>query len=155
MILLVTLNSDNCTHWYKTVRIQPFRQRPLFHVRNYAFKCFEQYNLTVGTSHLLGRPCDTILDPPVHGFTKYPILSHYFSLVHLNSIVSCSVIYILHSKFSWFTIRPQTPWSFFPFLLPLYYLFVVIYLVSFLWSWVPSLAGWHIFISIYIITRQI
>jgi hypothetical protein len=102
------LTSDNCTHWYETVGIRPstiyklttgFRHRPLFHVTDYAFKCFERYNLTVGASRLLGRPCQPILDPRVDGFTKSPILSHCFGLAHSNFTASCSMIYILHSKF--------------------------------------------------------
>ena len=90
-----------------------------------------------------------------NGFTKSPILSQCFGLAHVNSVASCFVIYILHSKFSWFTIPPWNRWSFFPFLLPLYYRFVVIYLVAFLWSRVWGWAGWNIFISIYILTWRI
>jgi hypothetical protein len=56
--------------------------------------------LTVGASRLLGRPCHPILDPRVDGFTKSPILSHCFGLALSNSVASCSMIYILHSKFS-------------------------------------------------------
>ena len=75
-------------------------------------------------------------------------------LVQLNYASSCSVIYILHSKFSWSTIPPCTQ-PFFPFLDLMYYHFLVIYLVAFIWSRVPALAGWHIFISMYILTWQI
>jgi hypothetical protein len=136
----LTLTGDNCTHWYETVGITPsaiyklttgFRHHPLFHVTNYAFKCFKRYNLNIGASRILERPCHLVLDSPIVGFTKFPILGYCFRLALSNFVGSCSVIYILHSKFSLSTI-PLCTWPFFPFLLPMCYRLLVIYLVSFL-----------------------
>jgi hypothetical protein len=136
----LSLTSDNWTHWYKKIGITPstiyklttgFRHRPLFRVTDYAFKCFERYNLNVGASRLLERHCQPVLDPPVVGFRKCQILGYYLGLMLLNSVGSCSVIYILHSKFLFSTIPPCTQ-PFFPFLLPLCYRLLVIYLVTFL-----------------------
>ena len=81
------ITSDNWTHRYEKIGtrtsaiyklIVGIWHRPLFCVIDYAFKCYERYNLTVGASRLLGRPCHHILDPRVGGFTKYPIPRHCF-----------------------------------------------------------------------------
>jgi hypothetical protein len=86
----LALTSDNWTYWYETVGITSsaiyklttgFRHRPLFRVTDYAFKCSERYNLNVGASRLLERPCQPVLDPPVVGFTKCPILGNCFGLL--------------------------------------------------------------------------
>jgi hypothetical protein len=136
----LSLTSDNWTHWYKKIGITPstiykltigFRHRPLFCVIDYAFKCFQRYNLNVGASRLLERHFQPILDPPVVGFRKCQILGYYLGLMLLNSIGSCSVIYILHLKFIFSRIPPCTQ-PFFPFLIPLCYRLLVIYLVTFL-----------------------
>jgi hypothetical protein len=95
----LALTSDNWTHWYETVGITSsaiykvttgFRHRPLFRVTDYALKCSERYNLNVGASRLLERPCQPVLDPPVAGFTKCPILGNCFGLPLSNSAGSCS-----------------------------------------------------------------
>jgi hypothetical protein len=85
----LALSSDNWTQKYETIGITPsaiyklttgFRHRPLFRVIDYAFKCSEIYNLNVGASRLLQRPCQLVLDPPIVGFTKCPTLGYCFEL---------------------------------------------------------------------------
>jgi hypothetical protein len=56
--------------------------------------------LNVRASRLLEKPCQLVLDPCVDGFTKCPILGHYFGLALSNSVGSYSIIYILKLKIS-------------------------------------------------------
>jgi len=75
-IVLWPTNNTQTSAIYKLTVGLP--HRPLFYVTHYAFKFSKRYNLIVGASHLLGKPCHPIFYPRVGGFTKYPILSHCF-----------------------------------------------------------------------------
>jgi hypothetical protein len=46
--------------------------RPLFRVTQYALKSFDQYNLTIGPSCLLGNPFQPILEPSLQYALKIP-----------------------------------------------------------------------------------